>query len=169
MTGGENAVTGLGRFVKNYNGSRSQEAHCDLLEVGCSLSTALVSFTKLFCGSRQPPSRNRTSKVALFGGTITIAIVESASQKNSGPKRKPKSRILAELQQKSKLGNKRPSNDVEGLEFQVQWEPSRGAFGVDIPLEGSDIAPELLQVVRKGFDRYPDLAYTTIGFWQPGL
>ena len=59
--------------------------------------------------------------------------------------------MLAELQAKAKLGGrgviagaegagagvgvgvgKKPSDEVEGLKFEVKWEPTKGAFGVKV-------------------------------------
>ncbi|KAJ7287402.1 mediator complex subunit MED14-domain-containing protein [Mycena rebaudengoi] len=79
--------------------------------------------------------RPRT-KLPLLGGTFTISIVEAkGSPQIRGPARSPKARVLAELQQKSKLGNLRPSDEVEGLKFEVRWEPSKGALGTSISAE----------------------------------
>ncbi|KAJ7497072.1 mediator complex subunit MED14-domain-containing protein [Mycena latifolia] len=81
--------------------------------------------------------RPRT-KLPLLGGTLTISIVDAKPQSQSrGPARSPKARVLAELQQRSKLGTLRPSDEVEGLKFEVRWEPAKGALGAvispDIP------------------------------------
>ncbi|KAJ6558514.1 mediator complex subunit MED14-domain-containing protein [Mycena vulgaris] len=76
--------------------------------------------------------RPRT-KLPLLGGTLTISIVEAKSQPQArGPARSPKARVLAELQQRSKLGTLRPSDEVEGLKFEVRWEPAKGALGAVI-------------------------------------
>lgn len=47
--------------------------------------------------------------------------------------RSPKDRVLAELQEKSKLQGARPSDEVEPLRFEVKWEPQKEALGVDVP------------------------------------
>ncbi|EGO25140.1 hypothetical protein SERLADRAFT_414850 [Serpula lacrymans var. lacrymans S7.9] len=96
-------------------------------------------------GRPQPPNR---SKLPLTGGTLTISIVESRAppQVGGGPIRSPIARVLAELQQKSKLGNLRPSDEAEGLKFQVVWEPIKGAFGVVIAAVDAVMANDLLVV-----------------------
>ncbi|KAG5646818.1 hypothetical protein DXG03_002195 [Asterophora parasitica] len=89
---------------------------------------------------RQPPphipGRQPRIKLPLLGGTITISIIEANSpiqtKTSSGPARSPKSRALAKLQGKSKLDGSMPSDEVEGLSFQVLWEPAKGALGVSI-------------------------------------
>ena len=68
-------------------------------------------------------------------------------QAGSGPARSPKARVLAELQQRSKIGNAKLSDDVEGLKFQVKWEPAKGALGVVIPVEEAMLASAELSVV----------------------
>jgi mediator of RNA polymerase II transcription subunit 14 len=79
--------------------------------------------------------RPRT-KLPLLGGTLTISIVEAKSKPQTrGPARSPKARVLAELQQRSKLGTLKPSDDVEGLKFEVRWEPAKGALGAVIAPE----------------------------------
>ena len=42
---------------------------------------------------------------------------------------------MAELQERSKIGEARPSDVVESLQFSVKWEPAKGALGVVIPPE----------------------------------
>jgi mediator of RNA polymerase II transcription subunit 14 len=73
--------------------------------------------------------------VPLVGGLLTISIVEfhGPAQAGGGPARSSKGRVLAYLQQKSKLGTSRPSDEVEGLRFEVKWEPTKGALGVILP------------------------------------
>lgn len=61
--------------------------------------------------------------------------------------RTPKARVLADLQQKSKLGGMRPSDEVEGLKFEVRWEPAKGAFGIMLPQEESVLPKGYLFVV----------------------
>ncbi|KAJ7078861.1 mediator complex subunit MED14-domain-containing protein [Mycena belliarum] len=76
--------------------------------------------------------RPRT-KLPQLGGTLTISIVEAKPPPPTrGPARSPKARVLAELQQRSKLGALRPSDEVEGLKFEVRWEPAKGALGAVI-------------------------------------
>ena len=94
---------------------------------------------------RPPPNR---SKLPPHGGTLTISIVPAATLRSS-----PKTRILAELQARAKLGEgNRPSDEVEGLKFEIKWEPTKGVFGVG-SVSGDDVnvkGGELL-VVRFGF------------------
>lgn len=82
-------------------------------------------------GRAQLPSR---IKLPPHGGTLTISIVENrASAKvGGGPARSPVARMLSELQLKAKLGSARPSDEVEGLKFEVKWEPMKGTLGVTI-------------------------------------
>ncbi|KNZ77769.1 Mediator of RNA polymerase II transcription subunit 14 [Termitomyces sp. J132] len=85
---------------------------------------------------RQPPPSGRQNriKLPLLGGTITISIVEShgPSYAGRGPARSPKRRVFARLQRRAKLGVGMPSDEVEGLKFQVLWEPAKGALGVNV-------------------------------------
>ena len=105
--------------------------------------------------SRRPPpppsqvvSRLRP-KLPLLGGTLMISIVETPrlAQSNSGPIRTPQKRAIARLQQKTKLGGAKPSDDVEGLRFAVHWEPTKGTLGVLIPSEQLLLSADALQVV----------------------
>ncbi|KAG6862349.1 hypothetical protein C0995_016047 [Termitomyces sp. Mi166 len=81
-----------------------------------------------------PPGRQNRFKFPLSGGTITISIIEShgPSQAGRGPTRSPKRRIFARLQRRAKLGDGIPSDEVEGLKFQVLWEPAKSALGVNV-------------------------------------
>ncbi|KAH7915167.1 mediator complex subunit MED14-domain-containing protein [Hygrophoropsis aurantiaca] len=85
-------------------------------------------------GRPQPPTRQ---KLPQQGGTLTVSIVENRAtqQAGGGPVRSPQARMLAELQQRAKLGDLRPSDEVEGLKFQVRWEPTKGALGAIIDQE----------------------------------
>ncbi|KAG6333415.1 hypothetical protein ID866_5677 [Astraeus odoratus] len=80
-------------------------------------------------GRPQPPGR---VLLPPHGGTLTISIVESRAtqQAGGGPARTPVARMLAELQRKARLGDARPSDEVEGLKFDVRWEPMEGTLGV---------------------------------------
>ncbi|KAJ7647579.1 mediator complex subunit MED14-domain-containing protein [Roridomyces roridus] len=76
------------------------------------------------------------SKLPLLGGTLTISIIEAKGKHNArGPARSPKAHVLAELQQRAKLGASRPSDEVEGLKFEVVWEPAKGALGAVVTAE----------------------------------
>ncbi|KAN0076709.1 Mediator complex subunit MED14 domain containing protein [Tylopilus felleus] len=79
------------------------------------------------------------SKLPPHGGTLTISIVENRAspQVGGGPARSPAARMLSELQLKAKLGSARPSDEVEGLKFEVKWEPMKGALGVVIDQDES--------------------------------
>lgn len=62
-----------------------------------------------------------------------------------GPARSPKSRMLARLQTKAKLIGSRASDEVEGLRFEVKWEPAQGALGVfvdpqELVMTGQELA-----------------------------
>jgi len=89
-------------------------------------------------------------KLPTYGGTLTISILESraAQQAGGGPARTPTARMLAELQQRAKLGDARPSDEVEGLKFDVRWEPMKGTLGVVINQEEATAIMGSLQVVR---------------------
>ena len=65
-----------------------------------------------------------------------------------GPARCANARVLAEIQEKSKLRpGHRPSDDVESLKLQVKWEPSPGALGVTLTTEESKLPAELAVIV----------------------
>ncbi|KAG6866650.1 hypothetical protein C0991_000760 [Blastosporella zonata] len=98
-----------------------------------------------------PPARQNRVKLPLLGGTITISINEfrDPSQAGSGPARSPKSRAFSRLQRRAKLGNGMASDEVEGLRFQVLWEPAKGALCVNV---SAGIMPDdVLLVVRQQF------------------
>ena len=69
-------------------------------------------------------------------------------QIGSGPARSHKARVLAELEQKAKLGSAMPSDQVEGLKFEIKWEPTKGAMGVVVNPEDATLTPEELFIVR---------------------
>lgn len=96
----------------------------------------------------QVPNRLRP-KLPLLGGTVIISIVEihRPAQSTSGPTRTPQKQAIARLQQKTKLGSAKPSDEVEGLRFTVHWEPTKGALGVLIPLDQLVLSADALQVV----------------------
>ena len=55
--------------------------------------------------------------------------------------------MLSELQLKAKLGSARPSDEVEGVKFEIKWEPMKNTLGVVIDLDESmEIIGELLVV-----------------------
>lgn len=81
---------------------------------------------------------------------MTISIVPAATSRSSS-----KARVLAELQTRAKLGEgNKPSDEVEGLKFEVKWEPMRGALGIG-SVSGDDVSVKEgeLSVVRFNFSR----------------
>ncbi|KAJ6495613.1 mediator complex subunit MED14-domain-containing protein [Mycena vitilis] len=98
------------------------------------------SFTASYWLRPPPPAASRPrAKLPLLGGTLTISIVEAKHPSQiHGPARTPKARVLAELQHRSKLGTLRASDEVEGLKFEVRWEPAKGALGAIISSEIPD-------------------------------
>lgn len=93
--------------------------------------------------------RRQQLKLPDLGGMVTVAIVETHApiQTGPGPARSSKQRVIARLQQKSKLSNATPSDEVEGLKFEIRWEPAKGALGVAIPSTEALLAAEVLFVV----------------------
>ncbi|KAI0292502.1 mediator complex subunit MED14-domain-containing protein [Multifurca ochricompacta] len=57
------------------------------------------------------------------------------------PIRKPHARVLAELQDRAKLGGRRPSDTVEGTRWNIVWDPAPRALGIALTVEGP--IPEL--------------------------
>jgi mediator of RNA polymerase II transcription subunit 14 len=84
-------------------------------------------------------------KLPPHGGTLTISIVEKVDKKAA---RSPIARMLAELQRKSKLGDMRPSDDVESLQFDAKWEPMKGVLAANIDAEEAIVTVKELAVVR---------------------
>ncbi|THH30411.1 hypothetical protein EUX98_g3773 [Antrodiella citrinella] len=65
----------------------------------------------------------------------------------------PPPRLPEELQERAKLGEKtRPSDTVEGMRLEVKWEPQRGALGIMIPLEATQLSPEQLKIDSTDLD-----------------
>lgn len=104
----------------------------------------------------RPPPR---TKLPPQGGTLTVSIVEAKDSSKpgsrplggliGGPARCANARVLAEVQEKSKLQyGHRPSDDVESLKLEVKWEPSPGALGITLTAEESKLSVELATVVR---------------------
>ncbi|KAI6103423.1 mediator complex subunit MED14-domain-containing protein [Pisolithus sp. B1] len=88
------------------------------------------------------------------GGTLTISIVESRAtqQAGGGPARTPVARMLADLQQRAKSGESRPSDEVEGLMFDVRWEPMKGTLGVIVNQEEAMATVGRLEVDPENLD-----------------
>lgn len=110
--------------------------------------------------SRKPPPSNQRVNIPRLGGTLTISIVKSETSsspvsKAHPPHRSAKAQVLAELQERSKLGErKRPSDTVEHLRFEVKWEPQRVALGMSIPFEAVTLPEGELRVVSETFWYY---------------
>ncbi|KAI0785537.1 MED14-domain-containing protein [Abortiporus biennis] len=69
------------------------------------------------------------------------------------PKRSARAQVLAELQERSKLGSRsKPSDDVEGLKFEVKWEIQKNVLGVVIPPEAVYIPENELKVNSDDLD-----------------
>ncbi|KAG1871755.1 mediator complex subunit MED14-domain-containing protein [Suillus subalutaceus] len=88
-------------------------------------------------------------KLPPHGGTLTISIVEKVDKKAA---RSPIARMLAELQRKSKLGDMRPSDDVESLQFDAKWEPMKGVLAANIDAEEAIVAVNELAVESDNID-----------------
>ncbi|KAI6128239.1 mediator complex subunit MED14-domain-containing protein [Pisolithus croceorrhizus] len=88
------------------------------------------------------------------GGTLTISIAESRAtqQAGGGPARSPVARMLADLQQRAKSGEARPSDEVEGLMFDVRWEPMKGTLGVIVNQEEAMATVGRLEVDSENLD-----------------
>ncbi|KAJ3975413.1 MED14-domain-containing protein [Lentinula raphanica] len=72
------------------------------------------------------------STVPLHGGKITISMVEGVKTSHASSS---KANVLAELQYASKLGSKSASDHIQSLKFEVRWEPTPNAIGINIPPE----------------------------------
>ncbi|KAJ8518069.1 hypothetical protein ONZ45_g4838 [Pleurotus djamor] len=123
---------------------------------------------------RSPPSmppRAQSKPIPLQGGTLTISIVESQGLRGTtGPRRTPKQRTLAELERRLKLGSNRPSDEVQGLHFEVKWEPTPYVHAVVIPPDLLSLRPDELSVdadnldfealLRKAIDKHVKAIFT---------
>jgi mediator of RNA polymerase II transcription subunit 14 len=143
----------MGKIFIRGNVERQENFESNILAV--SQNTDLWFSTTNLSFSRPPiqplPGRQRP-KISLFGGILTVAIVENyaKSPNTKGPERTPEQRVLARLQHKSKLGNSTTSDEVEGLRFTVNWEPAKGAFGLFVDPSEVSLAPNTLRVVSDG-------------------
>jgi mediator of RNA polymerase II transcription subunit 14 len=101
--------------------------------------------------SRQPPARPLSHaasfQLPLLGGTLRIEL-----RATPDPVSKPHARVLTELQDRSKLGGRRPSDAVESMKWEVVWEPAPLALGIALTIEGVVPAHGELTVVRVGLD-----------------
>jgi mediator of RNA polymerase II transcription subunit 14 len=84
-------------------------------------------------------------KIPSYGGTLIIEIVDSSRSREFPHKlsHSPPARVLSNLQVKSKLGNRTPSDHVEEMLFRVVWMPERDAFGVSASPEDLTNPPGL--------------------------
>ncbi|KAG1750599.1 mediator complex subunit MED14-domain-containing protein [Suillus paluster] len=96
-----------------------------------------------------PASAPNRLKLPPHGGTLTISIIENVNKKTA---RSPMSRMLAELQRRSKLGDMRPSDDVESLQFDAKWEPLKGVLAANIDAEEAIAAVKELVVDSGNID-----------------
>jgi mediator of RNA polymerase II transcription subunit 14 len=96
--------------------------------------------------SRHPPARQpphaASFQLPLLGGTLRIELLTTPD-----PIRKPNARVLTELQDRAKLGERRPSDTVEGTTWNVVWEPAPLALGIALTTEAVIPAPGDLRVV----------------------
>ncbi|KAI8975875.1 MED14-domain-containing protein [Trametes punicea] len=92
------------------------------------------------------------NRVPQLGGKLSISIVQVKEKAGKKALRSPKARILAELQERSKLEHARPSDEVEHLRLEVQWEAENGALGVTIGPEDMLIPPEELRIDSEDLD-----------------
>lgn len=95
--------------------------------------------------SRHPPARpssHAASFQLLLGGTLRIELLTTPD-----PIRKHHARVITELQDRAKLGERRPSDTVEGTIWNVVWEPAPLALGIALTTEGAITAPGELTVV----------------------
>lgn len=96
----------------------------------------------------QQASSQARNRAPQLGGKLSISITRVKEKTGRQAMRSPKARVLAELQERSKLERARPSDEVEHLRFDVQWEPAQGTLGVNIGPEDAYIPPEQLAIVR---------------------
>ncbi|KAI0644574.1 MED14-domain-containing protein [Trametes meyenii] len=100
----------------------------------------------------QPSAAQARNRMPLLGGRLSISIVQVKEKTGRKAMRSPKARVLAELQERSKLEQARPSDDVEHLRFDVRWEPEPGALGVTLRPEDVHIPPEQLRIDPNDLD-----------------
>ncbi|KAN0107393.1 Mediator complex subunit MED14 domain containing protein [Russula decolorans] len=95
----------------------------------------------------RPPSYAASFQLPLLGGTLRIELLTTPD-----PIRKPHARVLTELQDRAKLGERRPSDTVEGTTWNVVWEPAPLALGITLTTEGAIPAPGELTVDAQDLD-----------------
>jgi mediator of RNA polymerase II transcription subunit 14 len=101
---------------------------------------AIFPTSPLYSRPARPPTR---FQLPSFGGILKIGL-----QTTPHPMRKPPARTLAELQDRAKLGGRRPSDTVEGTRLNVVWEPAPLVLGIALTVESTMSAPDGLFVVR---------------------
>lgn len=100
--------------------------------------------------TNRPPQPNLNRlRIPPIGGTLTVSLIETQASPRAGggPLRTPMHRILAELQQSSKVSGAQPSDEVETFTLDVRWEPTAGALGITIPPELMLVQTQPLTVV----------------------
>ncbi|KZT04699.1 MED14-domain-containing protein [Laetiporus sulphureus 93-53] len=120
------------------------------VEMTNSRQTMVVSYW-----IRKPPSKipgRQPPPIPLLGGRLTISIVRVPAAKNNKDNRSPKARVLAELQEKAKLDVKRPSDEVEPLQFEVKWEPVVNALGISVPAQDIHLSQAELAIDSDNLD-----------------
>jgi hypothetical protein len=91
----------------------------------------------------RPPSHAASFQLPLLGGgTLRIELLTM-----SDPIRTPHARVLTELQDRAKLGERRPSEIVEGTTWDIVWEPAPLGLGIALATEGATPTPGELTVV----------------------
>ena len=91
--------------------------------------------------SARPPSHAASFQLPLLGGTLRIELLTTPD-----PIRKPHARVLTELQDRAKLGERKPSDTIEGTTWNVVWEPAPLALGIALTTEGAIPVGELTVV-----------------------
>ncbi|KAF9268802.1 MED14-domain-containing protein [Marasmius fiardii PR-910] len=97
----------------------------------------------------QGPARQQV-KLPSLGGTVTISIVENTNPFTAG--KRSRVLILADLQQKAKLGGMRPSDAVESLKIEVRWEPAPNALGASVSAQDCDLPERTLAANSENLD-----------------
>ncbi|KAH9963764.1 mediator complex subunit MED14-domain-containing protein [Russula dissimulans] len=95
----------------------------------------------------RPPPHPGSFQLPLLGGTLRIEL-----RTTSDPIRKPHARVVTELQDRAKLGGRRPSDTVEGIAWNVVWEPTLLALGIALTSEGAISTPGELTVDAQDLD-----------------
>ncbi|TDL22587.1 MED14-domain-containing protein [Rickenella mellea] len=116
------------------------------------------SFTASYWIRPKPPGRPQPQQnripIPFAGGRLTVSIVElhASAKAGGGAARTPKDRVLFELLKRSRMGEGRPSDEVESLRLDVKWEPTKGALGEVIPKEEEVLGEGELEVDSQNLD-----------------